>query len=87
MLDDDMQLPEEEFEQRFPFPHCDGAILHSPGSCIYCDKYPSRQQYRVESNTNFSDKNDSTKLPCPSTYTRSAESRDRWYGNQAQPPE
>lgn len=69
------------------FPHCDARILHKPGTCIYCDKYPNRQQDRVDSNINFSNENDPNKLPCPSTYLRSAEIRDRWGGNRPQPPE
>lgn len=77
----------DEYDEEFMFPHCDSRILHSPGACVYCDKYPNRQQDRIDSNTNFSNESDPNKLPCPSTYLRSAEVRDRWSGNRAQPPE
>lgn len=29
------------------FPHCDSRILHAPGECKYCDKYPDWQTLRV----------------------------------------
>lgn len=77
----DKNISNEEFQEKYSFPHCDSKIMHSVGTCIYCDKYPERQQYRIDSNTNFSNENDPNKLPCPSTYLRSAENRDRWYGN------
>lgn len=77
----------DDYEKEYMFPHCDSSILHSPNVCVHCDKYPNRQQDRIDSNTNFSNENDPNKLPCPSTYLRSSEVRDRWGGNRAQPPE
>ena len=35
-------------------PHCNEQVLHAPGECEFCDKYPERQQARIASNTPFS---------------------------------
>lgn len=63
-------------------PHCDSAILHSPGVCKYCDVHPDWQELRELWRINFSDTSDPDKAPCPSTFTRTAETRDRWHGNR-----
>jgi hypothetical protein len=68
-----------------PIPHCDSSILHAPGACQYCDKYPDRQELRELWRINFSGETDSDKAPCPSEYFRSAEVRDLWGGNVARP--
>ena len=83
--DFDLDIYDEFLENGGAFPHCDAMVLHKPGNCQYCDMYPMKQLDRMESNTNFSDENDSTKLPCPSTYARSAEVRDKWIGNTPKP--
>lgn len=36
------------------YPHCNTEVLHAPGSCVYCDYFPERQQMRQASNTPFS---------------------------------
>lgn len=72
----------DAYELECMFPHCDSMILHKPGTCTYCDFYPNRQRDRIESNTNFSNENDPNKLPCPSTYLRPADVRDKWAGNR-----
>lgn len=64
-------------------PHCDQSILHAPGACEYCDHYPEWQEMRERQRINFTNENDPDKAPCPSTYFRSAEVRDRWPGNVA----
>lgn len=68
------------------FPHCDSLILHRPGTCEYCDRYPDRQALRYKQGIAFS--NDSAShvqaldlIPCPSTVKRPADVRDRWPGN------
>lgn len=71
-------------------PHCDQLILHSPGTCEYCDRHPEWQQYRSASGIAFSNmSNEDVEkhglVPCPSTYRRSAEVRDRWGGNVPKP--
>lgn len=37
-----------------PHPHCNTEVLHAPGECEFCDKYPERQQGRIVSKTPFS---------------------------------
>lgn len=68
------------------FPHCDSLILHTPGVCQYCDRHPDWQALRSAQGIAFSDMPEDIRrehglLPCPSTYRRPAEVRDRWYGN------
>lgn len=68
------------------FPHCDSLILHSPGACEYCDRHPDWQALRSAQGVAFSDTSTEdvkrhNLIPCPSTVRRSAEVRDRWYGN------
>lgn len=75
-----------EFPQFPQFPHCDSLILHSPGLCEYCDRHPDWQEYRKRAGIAFSDYDAATVaefhlVPCPSTFRRSAETRDRWHGN------
>ena len=70
-------------EESFQSPHCDQAILHSPGVCVYCDHHPLWQKLREQWRINFSDTQDPDKAPCPSTYFRKAEVRDLWSGNVA----
>lgn len=67
-------------------PHCDQLILHSPGTCEYCDRHVDWQAYRAAAGIAFSDMSaadvaSNGLAPCPSTYRRSAEARDRWGGN------
>lgn len=68
------------------FPHCDALILHSPGTCEFCDRRPEWQRLRAAQGIAFSDYSNevveqNNLVPCPSTYRRSAEVRDRWPGN------
>lgn len=90
---DSVNFPEDlsdyldEYEAMCRAPHCDAMILHAPGKCLVCDYYPNRQQDRVDSNTNFTGEEDPAKFPCPSTYLRSGEKRDRWPGNREWPYE
>lgn len=63
-------------------PHCDAAILHSPGRCEYCDRHPEWQQYRMMARIAFSDEQATDDIsPCPSTWTRLPGTRDQWFGN------
>lgn len=73
-------------EERAYMPHCDSSILHAPGECEYCDKYPDWQHYRQVARIAFSGPQDlgtEDLAPCPSTYFRSPEVRDIWGGNVA----
>lgn len=65
-----------------PLPHCDQSILHAPGECPYCDRHPYEQRLREHWRINFTGHHDESKAPCPSTYFRSDEIRDRWPGNR-----
>lgn len=37
-----------------PFPHCNSEVLHAPGDCYYCDKYPGMQKLRAAGGNPFS---------------------------------
>ena len=63
------------------FPHCDSRILHAPGECKYCDKYPDRQRLREVQGINFTGKSDVTKSKCPAETARSLDIINHWRGN------
>lgn len=73
-----------------PFPHCDSNVLHSPGTCVYCDHYPLFQQARLADGVGFTNEpkgglNGRYILhDCPSTFSRTVEQINRWPGNRAQ---
>lgn len=72
------------------FPHCDALILHSPGTCQYCDRHPDWQALRSAQGIAFSDTSDDVirdhnLIPCPSTVRRTRDLRDRWPGNTPRP--
>lgn len=64
-----------------PFPHCDSRVLHAPGACVYCDRYPTRQTFRLRAGVNFTGETDPSKFPCPAVKDRGLESINRWHGN------
>lgn len=35
------------------YPHCSAQVLHAPGECYFCDKYPKAQAERRASGTPF----------------------------------
>lgn len=39
--------------QTYPYPHCNGEVLHAPGHCVYCDAFPDRQSVRAASGGAF----------------------------------
>jgi hypothetical protein len=63
------------------FPHCDSNILHAPGQCVYCDKYPDEQLWRYKANINYTGEDIPGKLPCPAEFARSREKVNAWGGN------
>lgn len=67
------------------FPHCDSKVLHAPGKCEFCDKYPEAQ--RMLDKINFTGESDPDKTPCPSTLRRPLETINQWPGNRPCPPE
>lgn len=73
------------------FPHCDPRILHAPGQCEFCDKYPVWQELREMWRIAFTGEtpvelrgvgqnHDGPVLPCPADYTR-GNSHTKWTGN------
>ena len=63
------------------YPHCDSAVLHAPGECIYCDRYPDSQNQRIESHVNFTGHYDTDKSICPSELSRPLDTINKWGGN------
>ncbi len=68
-----------------PYPHCDGDVLHAPGSCRFCDEFPERQSRRVAEGVCFTGEDDPSKKPCPATLRRSAVQINVWPGNRPHP--
>lgn len=65
------------------FPHCDSLVLHAPGACVYCDKYPEKQDERIRNTTAFTgEEAERFGLPCPATVRRSLEVINLWPGNR-----
>lgn len=67
-------------------PHCDMRVLHSPGSCEYCDKYPERQAIREANLIMFTDDDPRLKQGwtlCPALAERGVDSVNAWGGNRA----
>jgi hypothetical protein len=62
--------------------HCDSKVLHQPGFCEYCDKYPEAQQKRIELGVNFTGGRDEALLQCPAEQARNIEDMYAWGGNQ-----
>lgn len=71
------------FEERYPemVPHCDPRILHAPGECNICDKYPSLQKARRKMMINFTGQNEPNFGPCPADATRPG-THSLWPGNR-----
>jgi hypothetical protein len=65
----------------FSFPHCDSNILHAPGVCIYCDKFPDAQLARIKNGVNFTGEYHEALRPDPATQQRSQETMEKWPGN------
>jgi hypothetical protein len=70
-------------EPRAFAPHCDGAVLHAPGECVYCDHYPDWQEHRRTARIAFTghDPKDD-EVRCPSEQRRPLERINRWPGNR-----
>lgn len=68
-------------------PHCDQRVLHPPGECIYCDRYPEWQLAREMWRVNYTGYHEQDKSPCPSEdQGRSINSVNRWFGNVERKP-
>jgi hypothetical protein len=69
-----------------PFPHCDSLVLHAPGECVYCDRYPDAQAKRVADGVNFTGEHDTSKAMCPAEARRALLKIERWGGNVPRKP-
>jgi len=78
---------EQAMETLGQFPHCDYLILHSPGTCEFCDSRPVWQALRVIYGINFTNEDYPNKEPCPSLVRRSLETINKWGGNRPHPKE
>ena len=64
------------------FPHCDSNILHSPGTCEFCDHYPDRQELRRHYGEPFTDQQGEHE----DIGGRSKRQAEKWWGNRASKP-
>lgn len=67
-------------------PHCDSRILHAPGECQYCDKYPDDQALRIRLRiafTGHSPRED--ERACPADVARTPDHYNAWPGNRPAP--
>lgn len=73
-----------EVDQAFFAPHCDQRVLHAPGECEHCDRYPAWQHYRqVVAFIAFTGHEPTAdQVPCPSDATRGTGQAHGWGGNR-----
>lgn len=67
------------------YPHCDAKVLHAPGKCGFCDVHPDWQELRLLWGVNFTGESVAGKVACPSEWTRSLETIEKWPGNRPDP--
>lgn len=68
-------------------PHCDQRVLHAPGKCVYCDRYPEWQEYRQMLEMAFTgEERRDHELPCPATVRRPLDQIEAWPGNRIKEP-
>lgn len=66
-------------------PHCDSDVLHSLGTCEYCDRRPELQGFRHVHQMQFTNEEFDPqihKYPCPSFEHRPLEDIELWPGNR-----
>lgn len=67
-------------------PHCDQGVLHAPGECEYCDRYPAWQRYREVAGIAFTGHDpDGWQVACPAEQRRGRENAQAWPGNRPRP--
>lgn len=71
-----------------PFPHCDAQVLHTPGNCEHCDKFPGAQYARKHMRVAYTDTPPEIVeaeglMACPAITRRGEESINSWFGNRA----
>lgn len=64
-----------------PYPHCDERVLHSPGTCRFCDMTPELQQYREMCGLPYTDFLQAKDALLPGE-TRTRASAEAWGGNK-----
>lgn len=74
--------PQQIEGDRAPYPHCDALILHMPGQCVVCDKFPDYQYDRIMDRRNFTGEYEDYKEPDPATKKRSLDTINQWPGNR-----
>ena len=62
-------------------PHCDERVLHSKGTCTYCDKAQTLQQYRTMLGLKFTDELQENDPLLPGE-DRTKASAEAWGGNR-----
>lgn len=62
-------------------PHCDSRLLHSPGTCVACDEFPTAQVFRKLVGLKFTDQMDENEAVLPGM-DRTVGSATRWGGNR-----
>lgn len=73
---------ENVLDSRASHPHCDQRVLHAPGECVYCDKYPDHQELRSVWGLNFTGHREPGKLVCPAEQRRPIDLIEAWFGNR-----
>lgn len=70
-------------DQEYFAPHCDQSVLHRPGDCQWCDKYPAWQHYRQVARIAFTGHEPvDGEVPCPSDARRGLGQAHVWGGNR-----
>jgi hypothetical protein len=78
------KLLHEEIDKRGQLPHCDMYVLHSPGTCEYCDKWSELQKFRLKTGIAFTNEEPKHgQVICPAVIRRNMETIERWPGNIA----
>jgi len=81
VLDYDREVERVCAPQGYCGPHCDSRVLHAPGICEHCDKFPELQAYRKAHVINFTGDHIIGQLVCPAEVRRSLAVINRWPSN------
>lgn len=65
-------------------PHCYARILHAPGECEYCDRFPFLQLAREMWGINYTGHYEPDRQPCPADAAR-GDNHQAWPGNRPVP--
>lgn len=84
VLDEYDRFVDKIITERRGMAHCDQWVLHSPGTCEYCDLYPELQQFREEHAIQFTNEEWDASVHehgCPALHHRPLATIERWGGN------